>query len=241
MNDMKYKYTAICEDTGEEITGFLVKCNGKVNAGNTYICPATDIVDFKGTDEQNAPLLAIGPFYKVIADTVVPANGNGYDAIPTSTKEIFSAFGLDLDNAEEVNDWVERGRWYVRRCEELGEENRKLQERIDGYYLALAKKLKNAIINRLCEEQGREISDLASYGMDAVVSNANRIAINNTIIANLMDCNLQLEQCKALFFYNRHNSLLGLIRLQLTKTRKNAYGDQDITNAIFDVVHSLNR
>lgn len=71
------KYTGISMDTGEEITGFLVIAEGTVNNGWTYICPETTSFQFVGTDEKGAPMMAIGPFYRVIPDAIMPADGEG--------------------------------------------------------------------------------------------------------------------------------------------------------------------
>ena len=71
--DLKHKYTAICKDCGEEITGYLVISEGSVNKGMAYICPETSIVEFKGTVNGDVPVMALGPFYHVIPDTIVPA------------------------------------------------------------------------------------------------------------------------------------------------------------------------
>lgn len=70
---MADKFIGITVETGEEITGYLVRCEGSINPGKTYICPGVDSISLIGLGAQAANLHSLGPFYEVIADAVKPA------------------------------------------------------------------------------------------------------------------------------------------------------------------------
>ncbi len=57
---------------GQEIEGYILKCEGNINKGKTYICPEVKHANILGL---NGPLaeLGFGPFYAVEPESVKPA------------------------------------------------------------------------------------------------------------------------------------------------------------------------
>ncbi len=361
--DLTKKYTAICEDTGEEITGYLVIAEGNINKGVTYICPETSIVEFKGTPEENVPIVALGPFYRVISDTVAPASESKpthlkdaevqllqryKDAMPlerligllqvldkhgvhientaaagldyqlnqlqryqdTGLKpaqiedfvHVFKRFGIDLANSnpsaadeflsemaayrksglsaaflnevmetlrehgivfhsgdpkEQVEKWLERMRWHVKKVDELAEENKRLSGlaeanlqlkkenqrlkcEVAGYRFSKTESLKKQILRFMNAVYVRDVESFRSNGvaMDFV---AHKLSLEQAIMAVFQDCALNLAQCEDLL--NTKFTLLDRVQSMLYKNlpegKKPIFSESDISDAIYAVAHEM--
>ena len=361
--DLTHKYTAICEDTGEEITGYLVVAEGNINKGVTYICPETSIVEFKGTPEENVPIVALGPFYRVIADTVAPASESKpthlkdaevqllqryKDAMPlerlvgllqvldkhgvhientaaagldyllsqlqryqdTGMKpaqiedfiHVFERFGIDLPNSnpkaaeellrefaeyrksglsaafvneimetlrehgivfhsgdpkEQVEKWLERMRWHVKKVDELAEENKRLSGlaevnlqlekenqrlkcEVAGYRFSKTESLKKQMLRFMNAAYSRDAKDLRISGVALDIA-AHELSLKQAIMAVFQDCALNLTQCEDLLStkFTLLNRIQSMLYKNLPKGKKPIFSESDISDAIYAVAHEL--
>lgn len=316
--DLTHKYTAICEDTGEEITGYLVVANGNINNGVTYICPETSIVEFKGTPEENVPVVALGPFYRVIADTVLPAENETdtddaamlkrYQSTGMKPAQIedliyvFNRFGIDLANSnpkaaeeflrefaeyrksglsaaflnevmetlrehgivfhsgdpkEQVEKWLERMRWHVKKVDELAEENKRLSGlaevnlqlekenqrlkcEVAGYRFSKTESLKKQMLRFMNAAYSRDAKDLRISGVALDIA-AHELSLKQAIMAVFQDCALNLTQCEDLLStkFTLLNRIQSMLYKNLPKGKKPIFSESDISDAIYAVAHEL--
>lgn len=316
--DLTHKYTAICEDTGEEITGYLVVAEGNINKGVTYICPETSIVEFKGTPEENVPIVALGPFYRVIADTVLPAENETdtddaamlkrYQSTGMKPAQIedfihvFERFGIDLPNSnpkaaeellrefaeyrksglsaafvneimetlrergivfhsgdpkEQVEKWLERMRWHVKKVDELAEENKRLSGlaevnlqlekenqrlkcEVAGYRFSKTESLKKQMLRFMNAAYSRDAKDLRISGVALDIA-AHELSLKQAIMAVFQDCALNLTQCEDLLStkFTLLNRIQSMLYKNLPKGKKPIFSESDISDAIYAVAHEL--
>lgn len=197
--DLTHKYTAICEDTGEEITGYLVVAEGNINKGMAYICPETSIVEFKGTPEENVPTVALGPFYRVIADTVAPAEKATDDAAmlkrykatgmkPAQIEDfvhVFNNFGIDLPHSSprEADEFLQEFAKY-RKSGLSGEAVNKIADVLREH---------NILFTRLAKDPATVIEEWLER-MRWHVKKVDELAEENKRLSGLAEANLQLEK-----------------------------------------------
>ena len=65
------KFLGITKDTAEEITGYLLRTEGKINPGKAYICPMVNIYSGEYDKEAEAYDNCFGPFVEVLPDSRV--------------------------------------------------------------------------------------------------------------------------------------------------------------------------
>lgn len=104
-NNSHEKHVGIRVDTGEEITGYLVRPEGAINQGKAYICPMVTSINAYDGD----PSVNLGPFYSVIPDAVEPAAKSAGEQKLSSKNTKFEFLYRDASNYKTWNTEVLRG------------------------------------------------------------------------------------------------------------------------------------
>lgn len=71
---MPEKYKGITVETGKEIVGYLLYCEGTVNTDGAYICPIVSEAGYHGL-YRGCTALHFGPFVQVKKESVERVNG----------------------------------------------------------------------------------------------------------------------------------------------------------------------
>lgn len=245
------KYRAITRDTGEEIEGFLLRCEGQVNHGMTFICPLVTY-GIASLDENNVldtSKPAFGPYVPVLPDTVVPVINESdelraYRATGLTPGEIQEAVDLfkdtNLSVPNEIKGWVNRAAFHAHKCAEMETTIKALEDEVAALRVDAANNLKKELINRLIDEKVAEIDYLINQNQvdahddacEIVEHKSKAIALNEAIVSVFAKCDLQYLQCKAL------DSIVPFEILPTVKEYlagdKICYGEGDIRNAIFE-------
>lgn len=249
------KFRGITLETGEEIEGYLLRCERTVNPGKVYICPGVTYATMEACrDKSGKPCYAYGPFVEVVADSVVPANIvsdelMAYRRTGLKPSEIQEAVDLFEDtNASvpaEIIGWVQRASFHTRKCAEMERQITELKQQLAGFEIREAKTLKEKLIDRLTAESQRAIAVIFSEaeGSEEAVKNvaitrAMEIALNEAIISVFMGCDLQYRQLLALDSCPPFD-LIPTIKKHL-KSGKACYGENEIRDAIYSVVAANN-
>ena len=101
-----FLYRGICEDTGEEVIGYAVKCDGRVNPGQVFICPVVSSASFAGIGEKGEPLHSFGPFYLIVPETLELALGPNAPAAQSQEEQkntLFEFLYRDASNYKTYN------------------------------------------------------------------------------------------------------------------------------------------
>ena len=245
------KFRGITLGSGEEIEGYLLRCERTVNPGKVYICPGANFATMDGCRDGNGtPSYAYGPFIEVLADSVVPANIvseelMAYRRTGLKPSEIQEAVDLFKDTNASVPDeiigWVQRASFHTRKCVEMEQKIKDLEQQLTGFQVREAKTLKEQLIERLTAESQHAIAVIFSEadGSEAAIKNvaitrAMEIALNEAIESVFIRCDLQYCQLRVLDAV-RPNELLFTIKKHLPKERA-CYGENEIRDAIYDVV-----
>ena len=249
------KYRGVTVSSGEEIEGFLLRCEGRINPGKTYICPGVSFSRFgECRDDNGKEQYTIGPFIEVLKDSVVPVNIVSDELLayrrtglkPAEIQEAVNLFkGADKDVPREIIGWVQRATFHTRKCAEMEQQIKELKQQLAGFELLEAKKLKERLINRLTAESQHAIAVIFSEadGSEAAVKNvaitrAMEIALNEAIVSVFIECDLQYRQLLALDSMPP-NDFLPSIKKHLT-SGKACYGESEIRDAVYAVVAANN-
>lgn len=260
-----FKVRAITAETGEEIEGYLVACEGKINKGTAYVCPEVNSIAAQDMNSSPIPCV-IGPFIRVIFDTVAPAitgpqvpigadlaELEAYRKTGLTPKDIQEAVdlfkGTDRSVPEEIKGWVNRATFHTRKCVELEEKIRLLKVQLAGFQVEAMHRMQDTLLKRLKRERRTHIEyvmheedlGIPDDGYDVMsnpfVAKASNIALDEAIISVFEDCNLQYMQCMVLNDYE--DDLLQAFFEEVKKGEKYSYGEAEIKDAIFNVVSSL--
>ena len=258
-----FKVRAITAETGEEIEGYLVACEDKINKGTAYVCPEVNSIAAQDMNSSPIPCV-IGPFIRVIFDTVAPAitgpqvpigadlaELEAYRKTGLTPKDIQEAVDLfkDTDQSvpEEIKGWVNRASFHTRKCVEMEEKIKRLEAQLAGFQITEKHRMKGELLERLKLEHKVHVKGAMDEGQDDdrdVMSNplvvkAPILALDKAIIAVFEECDLQYMQCMALADYEDDADLLGAFSKEVRKVEKLSYGEAEIKDAIFNVVGSL--
>ena len=206
------KYIGITKDTAEEITGYLLRTEGKINPGKAYICPMVNIYSGEYDKEAEAYDNCFGPFVEVLPDSIVPAEGPL--TVPDAKKL--------LEMSAEINRL---------KCEIVGyrlSESERLKSQIQARLLHEMK----VVNEREKEEASKHADDPGAEPIELLVPDA-RILANRTIALKIKDLPLNLSQAKALYSYTAGEFLLEAITKQLFHPGRVCYSDDEIENAIY--------
>lgn len=247
------KFRGITKESGEEIEGFLLRCEGRINPGSAYICPGATFSRFgECRDSNGKEQYTLGPFIEVLKDSVVPVNIISDELLayrrtglkPSEIQEAVDLFkGADKDVPNEIIGWVNRAVFHNRKCAELTKEVERLEQENAMLRLREAKSLKEQLIERLARENANEISQIftAAEDDDAVkniaVSASGHIALCNAIVSVFMDVDLQYLQCAGLSRIPENQSILRGILNVLRKKEKVCYGENEVKDAVFEYIH----
>ena len=117
-----FLYRGICEDTGEEIIGYAIKCDGRVNPGQVFICPVVNSASFAGVGEKGEPLHSFGPFYLITPGTLELALGPNMPSAQTESEEANTMFEFlyrDASNYKALNRFVLAGTLSAEEIQEI--------------------------------------------------------------------------------------------------------------------------
>ena len=247
------KFRGVTLETGEEIEGYLLRCEGMVNPGKVYICPGVTYATNAYCNEngkRSYDRYAFGSFVEVVAASVVPANIvsdelMAYRRTGLKPSEIQEAVDLFKDTNASVPDeiigWVQRASFHTRKCVEMEQKIKDLEQQLTGFQVREAKALKERLIERLAAESQHAVAVIFSEadGSEAAVKNvaitrAAEIALNEAIVSVFIGCDLQYGQLRTLDAVLQ-NELLSTIKKHLPKG-KACYGENEIRDAIYDIV-----
>ena len=247
------KFRGITVETGEEIEGFLLRCEGKLNPGKVYICPGVDHVTFGECEDEEGRLQhAFGPFVEVLADSIVPAGIvidelMAYRRTGLKPSEIQEAVDLFKDTNRSVPDeiigWVQRASFHTRKCAEMEQKIKELEQQLTGFQVREAKTLKQKLIDRFTLEKEREVERIFSDAKrpdgtvpkTVAVWKSMELALNEAIVSVFIGCDLQYYQLHSLDAAIPEYDLLLHVKKHLPKERV-CYGENEIRDAIYDAV-----
>ena len=250
------KFKAITAETGEEIEGYLLRCEGMVNPGKVYICPGVTYATNAYCDEngkRSYDRYAFGSFVEVVADSVRPVNVisdellMAYRKTGLTPSEIQEAVDLFKDTntsvPAEIIGWVQRATFHARKCAELEQRIKELEQQLTDFQVREAKTLKEQLTERLADEKecnnelifsDAEQPDGTVFSKTVDAWEARELALNEAIVSVFNGCDLQYYQLRSLDAI-AENKLLPNIKKHLQKG-KICYGENEIRDAIYDAV-----
>lgn len=101
--------------TGKELIGYAVECNGAINQGRVYICPAVMAACYSGIGHGETHM-SIGPFIEVDPATVEPVPEE-----PRAANTKFSFLYRDAGNYKTYNEYVLAGGLTAEEIQEIFE------------------------------------------------------------------------------------------------------------------------
>lgn len=114
-----FLYRGICEDTGEEVIGYAIKCDGQVNSGQIFICPVVSSASFAGVGEKGEPLHSFGPFHLIIPETLELALGPQAPSQQSQKNTLFEFLYRDASNYKTLNRVLLEGELTQEEIEEI--------------------------------------------------------------------------------------------------------------------------
>lgn len=100
MNTELFKGVSV--ETGKEVTGYLVRCEGQVDKGQTFICPEVMSAHYSGIGHGETHF-CLGPFIRVHPHTVEPA------PVSREKNTKFSFLYRDASNYKTYNEFILSG------------------------------------------------------------------------------------------------------------------------------------
>lgn len=157
------------------------------------------------------------------------------------------------DPREQVEKWLERMRWHVKKVDELAdenkrlsglaeknlqleEENRRLKCEVVGYRISKSEAIKRQLLRYMDAELGRDVQMFKLHGNNLETA-AHKISLDQSIIAVFADSPLNLRQCEALLTVKTTILIRVWAKLhsQLGKDAKPIFSEKDISDAIYAV------
>lgn len=241
------KFVGISKETGEEITGFLIRGTGRLNRGKVFICTKLTMASYE-PDKGSV----FGFFHEVLPDSVKPVSettDHRYDELleacskaemtPQDLHELAKLIS-ELDDAESVLEWIERIRWHVKRCDELAKQIEDLKREVTAHRIMMAEQIKKELTDQMRQDLCHFLvlsSGVLTY--TTALRAAKEITLRDSVIKVFQNMPIQYTQAIALRnASNNKSKLFDLVCDALNERfpKYVSFNDAQIEHAVLDII-----